>query len=468
MKKFSGPIVPQFFFGSEPQRYVIAHLLLTGWRRYLMYQQHMTGITSPQLTIQPMMAQEAMKLNRWTAVLDGSTVLPFYSYQKVTGQVRTSWKHETQTFSSFMRCKPICTQQFNVPSTLHASAIGIVWLELQHTASSSSTAWKNRAVAYRSHITHWLTSTSSALLKVRTFGSEILSLQKGKEILSSSPLKTLCPFVNGKNELRAKGRLSKAKVLETARHPLILDGVNPIVKLLIKNTHVVNSHSGVEQTRSFLMEYYWILKCRAVVRQTIRQCIPCRRMAQEISPPQMSDLPSERLPLQNHFAFATTGLDFIGPFPIKQCGKFATRYVLLFSCLVVRAVHLEVSESLSTGSTMSCIRRFISRRGKPKIFYSDNGKSFVGSCSELRKGIEALRSSQEFASKLHILDVDINGKFNPPSGSAFWRQLGKISSSFQTLPLQSHWLKNANRRNAVDIHLWNWVQHEFATIEECF
>ena len=105
----------------------------------------------------------------------------------------------------------------------------------------------------------------------------------------------------------------------------------------------------------------------------------------------MSDLPSERLPLQNHFAFATTGLDFIGPFPKKQCGNLATRYILLFSGLVVRTVHLEISESLSS-------RRFISRRGKPKIFYSDNGKSPVGSCSELRKGIEALRSSREFSS----------------------------------------------------------------------
>ena len=130
----------------------------------------------------------------------------------------------------------------------------------------------------------------------------------------------------------------------------------------------MNSHSGVEQTRSFLMEYYWILKCRAIVRQTIRQCIPCRRMAQEISPPQMSDLPSERLPLQNHFAFATTGLDFIGPFPIKQGGKFAARYILLFSCLVVRAVRLEVSESLSTDSTMSCIRRFIASAENQKYF----------------------------------------------------------------------------------------------------
>ena len=161
------------------------------------------------------------------------------------------------------------------------------------------------------------------------------------------------------------------------------------------------------------MEYYWILKCRAIVRQTKRQCIPCRRMAQEIHPPQMSDLPSERLLLQNHFAFATTGLDFIGPFPIKQCGKFATYYILLFSCLVVRARHLEISEGLLIDSTMSCIRRFISRRGKPDVFYSDIRKSFVGSCSELREGIEALRSSREFASKLRIIDVDINWNFTP-------------------------------------------------------
>ena len=155
------------------------------------------------------------------------------------------------------------------------------------------------------------------------------------------------------------------------------------------------------------MEYCWILKCRVVARH-IRQCIPCRRVAQENNPPQMSDRPIERLPPKNQFAFETTGLDFIGPFPIKQCGKFATRYFLLFWCLVVRAIPLEISERVSTESTMSCIRRFISRRRKPKSFYSDNGKSFVSSCSELREGIEALRSSRKFALKLHILDVDIN------------------------------------------------------------
>ena len=39
------------------------------------------------------------------------------------------------------------------------------------------------------------------------FADDFLSLQKGNEILPSSPLKTLCPFVNGCSKLCAKGRL---------------------------------------------------------------------------------------------------------------------------------------------------------------------------------------------------------------------------------------------------------------------
>ena len=98
------------------------------------------------------------------------------------------------------------------------------------------------------------------------------------------------------------------------------------------------------------MEYYWILRCRAVVKQTIRHCLPCRRMLQDISIPQMVDLPAERLPKKNWFVFETTGLDFIGPFPVKNHGRLSSRYILLFTCLVVRAVHLEVWNDLTTAS----------------------------------------------------------------------------------------------------------------------
>ena len=140
------------------------------------------------------------------------------------------------------------------------------------------------------------------------------------------------------------------------------------------------------------MEYYWILRCRAAVKQTIRHCLPCRRMIQDISIPKMADLPQERLSKNNQFVFETTGRDFIGPFPVKIDGKLSSHYLLLFTCRVVREVHLEVSNDLSTDSTINCIRRFVSRRGKPNKFISDWGKSFVGSNNSLQSSIADVKA----------------------------------------------------------------------------
>ena len=137
-------------------------------------------------------------------------------------------------------------------------------------------------------------------------------------------------------------------LLETARHPIVLDGQNSIVKLLIMKFHIINTHSGVEQTRCLLMQYYWILKCQIVVRQTVHQCISFRQMIPEIPQPQISDLPCEWLPSEHHLFFATTRLNFIRLFPISECGRHASSYLLLFTCLVVSAVQLETAENLST------------------------------------------------------------------------------------------------------------------------
>ena len=191
--------------------------------------------------------------------------------------------------------------------------------------------------------------------QIENLADKISALRKGQEISASSCLKDLCLYVDNNDQLRARGRLSKVMVLETARQPINLDSLNQIMKLLIKHFLVINTQSGVEQTRCLLKQYYWVLKCRAVVRQTVRQCILWRRMIREIQQPQMSDLPCERLPSEHHFVFATTGLDFIGPFPVSQCGRDATRYVLLFTCLVVRAVHLEIAENLSKLQTQQRI-----------------------------------------------------------------------------------------------------------------
>ena len=205
------------------------------------------------------------------------------------------------------------------------------------------------------------------LSQINKFADELTVEEK---IYNQVVWKTFCPYVDNIDQLRVKGRLSKAMVLETARHSIILHRLNPIVKLLIKNVYIINTDSGVEQTRCLLLQYYWIFKCRAVVRLTVHRCLPCKQNVQKILQPQTSDLPCERLPSEHHFVFVTTGLEFIGPFPVSQYGRHATRYVLLFTCLVVRAVHLEITENLSREQTMNCIRRFINSRGKPGKLFS--------------------------------------------------------------------------------------------------
>ena len=126
------------------------------------------------------------------------------------------------------------------------------------------------------------------------FNPEYMLLKKGIEVSSTSRLKSLSPFLDENNQLRARGRLAKASLLMTARHPIILDGNNAADKLLVQHTHETNCHCGPEPTRNTLMEYYWILRCRAVVKQTIRHCLQCRRMQQDVSNPQMADLRKER------------------------------------------------------------------------------------------------------------------------------------------------------------------------------
>ena len=99
----------------------------------------------------------------------------------------------------------------------------------------------------------------------------------------------------------------------------------------------------------------------------------------------MASLPYDRLQIAP--AFSKVGVDFFGPLKVKHLRKQEKRYGCPFTCMVTRAVHLEVAFSLSTDSFIMCLRRFIVRRGKPTVIYSDNGTNFVGANCELRECI---------------------------------------------------------------------------------
>ena len=97
----------------------------------------------------------------------------------------------------------------------------------------------------------------------------------------------------------------------------------------------------------------------------------------------MANLPAERVAIEP--AFTHTGMDYFGPFYVKQNRSQAKRYGVIFTCLSTRAVHVEVAEDLSADSFLCALRRFKSRRVHVKTLDSNRGTNFFGGSKELKE-----------------------------------------------------------------------------------
>ena len=175
--------------------------------------------------------------------------------------------------------------------------------------------------------------------------------------------------------LRCGGRLENADISEAARHPLLLPKNDKFTDLIIESHHKKAMHVGVAQTLGLLRHRYWIPHGRTAVRKILRSCATCRR--HEGGPykmPSMPPLPNKRV--SETVPFTYTGVDYFGPLFIKTKAESQKVWVSLFTCLVTRAVHLELIQNMSTEQFILGFRRFLSRHGKPREIVSDNASQF--------------------------------------------------------------------------------------------
>ncbi|GFX22003.1 integrase catalytic domain-containing protein [Trichonephila clavipes] len=79
--------------------------------------------------------------------------------------------------------------------------------------------------------------------------------------------------------------------------------------------------------------------------------------------------------------FSVVGINFGGHLYTKDENK---HYIVLFTCAVTRALHLELVNNLTTETFLLALRRFISRRRLCSKILTDNAKTFKGSEIELK------------------------------------------------------------------------------------
>ncbi|XP_034386287.1 uncharacterized protein LOC117729388 [Cyclopterus lumpus] len=132
----------------------------------------------------------------------------------------------------------------------------------------------------------------------------------------------------------------------------------------------------------------------------------------------MASLPADRLSTEP--PFTNVGLDVFGPWSVssrRTRGGYShsKRWAVIFTCMSVRAVHIEVIESLDTSSFINALRRFLAVRGPVNHIRSDRGTNFVGACKELK----IPSNIDNTTVKAYLSGQGCSWTFNPPHASHF-------------------------------------------------
>jgi len=212
--------------------------------------------------------------------------------------------------------------------------------------------------------------------------------------------------------LRLGGRIGRAALPYDNIHPPLLSGRHPFAVKIIQAMHERLRHVGTNFVLTHIRQHIWIVGGREAVKKIKRTCPYCIRQRAQPAVQQMADLPSCRL-AAGAAPFSHTACDYFGPIETAQVRNRVTkRWGALFTCLVTRAVYLDVATSLSSDDFLLIFRRFISLYGKPAHMFSDNGTNFVGAERELREAVEQLHSSTE--TNEFLKKEGIQWHFQPP------------------------------------------------------
>ncbi|XP_021370654.1 uncharacterized protein LOC110461499 [Mizuhopecten yessoensis] len=212
---------------------------------------------------------------------------------------------------------------------------------------------------------------------------------EGRPLPNNSTILSLSRIVDANGVLRVGGHLNKAtRTLPTSEtNSIIVPKRRPIAKLIIRHFHESVLHQGRHITEGAVRAAgFWNIGGKRLVSSLIHSCVQCRRLRGQVERQKMSDLPIDRLKPNPPFTYV--GVDTFGPWSIvtrKTRGESAQnkRWTILFTCLVTRAIHIEVVEELSSASFINALRRFTAIRGSVKLFRSDWGTNFVGAVNPL-------------------------------------------------------------------------------------
>jgi hypothetical protein len=203
---------------------------------------------------------------------------------------------------------------------------------------------------------------------------------KGK-VSHTNPLAKFAPMLDSDGVIRQASRLQfNQNIKEELRCPVILPTQSEFTRLILSEVHEELHHArSISHTLCHLGKYCFTTSIRRTIKNFITHCIRCKHLWPRPVGQRMGPLPDFRVPHGKLSPFSTMTIDAAGPFKTRQGrGRVqAKRYLLLFTCAVTQAVHIELMAGALTEDFLSALSRFCNERSAPDTIICDNAGQFV-------------------------------------------------------------------------------------------
>ncbi|XP_036340426.1 uncharacterized protein LOC118749754 [Rhagoletis pomonella] len=271
----------------------------------------------------------------------------------------------------------------------------ILYCQLKRTVAwviRAQMLFRRKSVPVDVHLSRTLTAAEidqaerivSKQVQQECFASEIAQLSSSRKLPRQSVVYSLTPYLDEDGLLRLNGRIDEATCLPfDVRRPILLPSNHVVAALIVQHYHEQNHHQNTAVTINAVRQRFWIPHIKTLLKKIQRNCLQCKINKASPVAPMVGQLPPDRLtPYVRPFSY--TGVDLFGPFNVTVGRRREKRWGVIFTCLTVRAAHIELAEHLSTDAFILCLWNFINRRGTPVRIRSDNGTNFIGAQKDLK------------------------------------------------------------------------------------
>ena len=216
------------------------------------------------------------------------------------------------------------------------------------------------------------------IMQQQCFLDEIEYLKDPKGKHAPDLVNNLNLFIDNSNLLRSDGRIGKTRYFEEdIINPIVLAKEHPLTRRIVEDCHRKCKHLGIQSTLNQVrLSGFWIPKPYQSIKKILAICTTCKKFNSiAFKYPRVTNLPKHRVDLIKPFKHL--GLDYTGHIFVRQNGKNVKMYILLFTCLSIRAIHIELLPDMTANQFVLALIRFTNHFGIPSHIYSDNDRSII-------------------------------------------------------------------------------------------